>query len=104
MMSLRDSLLESLKKLAGTREFHLHVLISSPRKHSKLFPFASPRPRAFLQEVLILLSEQSTPDAARLLVAAIEASVYLIPATSCAILHISKVDSTGQSISPSPTS
>lgn len=102
-MNLRDTLLAALAKLPGTREFHLHVLVSSPRKHAALYPFAHPRPRSYLQDILILLSEQATPDAPRILVAAIEASVYNIPVTSCAILYISKVDSTGQSTHPSPT-
>lgn len=103
-MSLRDALLNSLKTLPGTRELHLHVLVSSPRKHQTLYPFARPRPRSYLQDVLVLLSEQVTPDSPRILVTAIEACVYNIPSTSCAVLYVSKVDSTGQSISPSPTS
>jgi regulator of Ty1 transposition protein 109 len=102
-MNLRDSLLASLTRLAGTREFHLHVLVSSPRKCSSLFPFAIPRPRSYLQDILILLSEQRTPDAPRLFVTAIEASVYNVPATSSAILYISKVDSTGRTSAASPT-
>ncbi|OJA08796.1 hypothetical protein AZE42_01282 [Rhizopogon vesiculosus] len=102
-MNLRDTLLASLSSLPGIREFHLHVLVSSPRKHGNLFPFATPRPRTYLQDILILLSEQSTPDSPRVLVSAIEACVYNIPSTSCAILYISKVDSTGQASAPSPT-
>ncbi|KAI6114119.1 DUF1714 domain-containing protein [Pisolithus sp. B1] len=104
-MHLRDALLVSLAKLPGSREFHLHVLVSFPRKHSNLYPFASqPRPRTYLQDVLILLSEQAGPDARRLFVSAIEASVYHIPSTSSAIVYVSKVDSTGQATAPSPTS
>jgi regulator of Ty1 transposition protein 109 len=75
-MNLRDTLLASLTSLPGTREFHLHVLVSSPRKCSSLFPFANPRPRTYLQDILILLSEQATPDAPHLFVTAIEASIY----------------------------
>ncbi|KAI5986787.1 histone acetylation protein-domain-containing protein [Pisolithus marmoratus] len=98
-------LLASLANLPGSREFHLHVLVSSPRKHSNLYPFASqPRPRTYLQDILILLSEQASPDARRLFVSAIEASVYHIPSTSSAIVYVSKVDSTGQATAPSPTS
>ncbi|KAI0647739.1 histone acetylation protein-domain-containing protein [Trametes meyenii] len=102
-MSLRDRLLAALADLPGTRTFHLHVLTSSPRKHNGLFPYAHPRPRAYLQDVFILLSEQASPDSSRVLVTAIEASVYNIPATSCGVLYVSKVDSTGHAASPSPT-
>ena len=102
-INLRDSILARLSRLPGTREFHLHVLLSSPRKHAALFPFAIPRPRSYLQDILILLSEQPTPDSPRILVTAVEACVYNIPSTSCAILYVSKVDSTGQAKLPSPT-
>jgi regulator of Ty1 transposition protein 109 len=101
--NLRDVLLNALISLPGTREFHIHVLVSSPRKNNSLFPFALPRPKVYLQDVLILLSEQRTPDSPRILVTAIEACVYNVPATSCAILYVSKVDSTGQASAPSPT-
>ncbi|OCH90895.1 hypothetical protein OBBRIDRAFT_729811 [Obba rivulosa] len=100
---LRDHLLTSLASLPGTREFHIHVLVSSPRKHTGLFPYAHPRPRAYLQDILILLSEQTTPESPRVLVSAIEASLYSIPATSCGVLYVSKVDSSGHSSAPSPT-
>ncbi|KAJ4482236.1 histone acetylation protein-domain-containing protein [Lentinula aciculospora] len=102
-INLRDALLNSLITLPGIREFHLHTLISSPRKHLSLFPFAKPKCRSYLQDILILVSEQSTPDSPRILVTVIEACVYNVPSTSCAILYISKVDSTGQCTSPSPT-
>ncbi|KAI0323462.1 hypothetical protein GY45DRAFT_1264520 [Cubamyces sp. BRFM 1775] len=102
-MSLRDKLLAALADVPGTRTFHLHVLTSSPRKHNGLFPYAHPRPRAYLQDVFILLSEQTAPDSARVLVTAIEASVYNIPATGCGVLYISKVDSSGHAAAPSPT-
>jgi regulator of Ty1 transposition protein 109 len=100
---LRDTLLAALAHLPGTREFHLHVLVSSPRKHSDLFPYAHPRPRVYLQDVLVLLSETS-PSQPRQLVSAAELSVYTIPSTSCGIVYVSKVDGTGQGIYPSPTS
>ncbi|KAF9267528.1 DUF1714 domain-containing protein [Marasmius fiardii PR-910] len=103
MVHLRDALLNGLKSLPGTREFHLHVLVSSPRKHNGLYPYSRPRCRSCLQDVLILLSEQATPDSPRIFVTAIEASVYNIPTTSSGILYISKVDSTGQGTFPSPT-
>ncbi|OJT12775.1 hypothetical protein TRAPUB_10610 [Trametes pubescens] len=102
-MSLRDKLLSALADLPGTRTFHVHVLTSSPRKHNGLFPYVRPRPRAYLQDVFILLSEQATPDAPRVLVTALEASVYNIPATSCGVLYVSKVDSSGHAAAPSPT-
>ncbi|KAL7280171.1 hypothetical protein ACG7TL_006590 [Trametes sanguinea] len=102
-MSLRDKLLAALADLPGTRTFHLHVLTSAPRKHNGLFPYVQPRPRTYLQDVFILLSEQFTPDSPRILVTAIEASVYNIPATSSGVLYISKVDSSGHATAPSPT-
>ncbi|KAF7982937.1 hypothetical protein HWV62_25234 [Athelia sp. TMB] len=101
--NLRDTLLSALSTLPGTRDFHLHVLVTVPRKHSALFPFAQPRPRCYLQDVVVLLSEQANLDAPRIFVCAIEACLYNIPASSCAVLYISKVDTTGQGIAPSPT-
>lgn len=103
MTNLRDALLAALAKLPGAREFHLHVLVSAPRKSTALYPFARPRPRAYLQDVLILLSEQATPDSPRLIVSAIEAAIFNLPATSSAVLYVSKVDSTGHSKGKAPT-
>ncbi|PPQ89657.1 hypothetical protein CVT25_013844 [Psilocybe cyanescens] len=106
-LNLRDYVLAALAAVPGTREFHLHVLVSSPRKASgNLFPFAKPRPpRVYVQDILLLLSEQATPDAARVIVSAVEANVYHIPTTSCVVFYVSKVDSTGQGMpgAPSPT-
>lgn len=102
--TLRDTLLSSLSSLPGTRHFHIHVLVSSPRKHASLFPYAHPRPRVYLQDVVVLLSEQSAPGAPRAFVTAIEAQVYNLPATSCGVLYIQKVDATGQGSYPSPAS
>ena len=102
-MNLRDTLLAALTKLPGIRDFHLHALVTSPRKHSSLFPFAHPRPRSYLQDIVVLLSEQANPDEPHLFVTAIEASIYNITSTSSAIVYVSKVDSTGQGIAPSPT-
>ena len=102
-MSLRDALLASLTQLPGRREFHVHVLVSAPRKRMDLFPYSKPRPRAYLQDIVILLSEQTTFDGPRVMVSAIEAALYNIPSTSCGILYVSKVDSTGQASRPSPT-
>lgn len=102
--NLRDALLAALATLPGIREFHVHVLVSSPYRHTGLFPYAHPRPRVYLQDILVLLSERPNLDAPRQLVSAVEVSVYNVPATSCGILYVSKVDSTGQSMFPSPTS
>ncbi|KAJ7857728.1 DUF1714 domain-containing protein [Mycena olivaceomarginata] len=99
--NLRDYLLDGLRDIPGTREFHIHVLVSSPRKFQGLYPFSQPRPRAYLQDILVLLSEQSA-GSPRVFTTAIEACVYNVPTTSCAIFYVSKVDSTGQSTSPSP--
>lgn len=85
-MSLRDALLASLADVPGTREFHIHVLVSSPRKRSDIYPYAIPRPKVYLQDILILLSEQPPLSASRVLTTAIEASFHNIPATSCGIL------------------
>ncbi|KIK69631.1 hypothetical protein GYMLUDRAFT_150496 [Collybiopsis luxurians FD-317 M1] len=102
-MQLRDALLQSLTTLPGIREFHLHTLVSSPRKHTALYPFAKPKCRTYLQDILVILSEQSTPDSPRILVTAIEACLYSVPSSSSAIFYVSKVDSTGQCTAPSPT-
>ena len=102
-MALRDKLLAALADLPGTRTFHIHVLTSAPRKHNGLFPYAHPRPRTYLQDVFVLLSEQKDKDAPRIFVTAIEASVYNVPSTSCGVLYVSKVDSSGHASAPSPT-
>ncbi|KAF8349309.1 histone acetylation protein-domain-containing protein [Amanita rubescens] len=102
-MILRDCLLAALKDLPGTREFHIHVLVSAPRKNSSLYIFAKPLPRIYLQEILVLCSEQANRDAPRIMVTAIEAFVYHIPSTSSVVLYIAKVDTTGQGSQPSPT-
>ncbi|KAI0755424.1 histone acetylation protein-domain-containing protein [Irpex lacteus] len=100
---LRNYLLASLQKLPGTREFHLHVLVSAPRKHTGLFPYARPKPRVYLQDILVLLSEQEKPDSPHIFVTALEVNVYNAPSSSCGVVYVSKVDSTGQGILPSPT-
>ncbi|KAH0586304.1 hypothetical protein H2248_007551 [Termitomyces sp. 'cryptogamus'] len=100
--NLREALLGALSELGGTRTFHLHVLVSMARKHGDLFPFANPRPRAYLQDILILLSEEKE-GGPRKLVVGVEAHVYAIPSTHSAILYVSKVDTTGQASAPSPT-
>ena len=102
-MSFRDYLLAALNALPDVREFHIHILVTAPAKDSSLYPYASPRPRLYAQDILILLSEQANPDAPRILVSAVEACIYHAPATDCAILYVSKVDSTGQGLTPPPT-
>lgn len=102
-MKLRDALLDALDDLPGSRRFHLHVLVSAPRKYTSLFPYATTRPRVYAQDILVLCSEQKDAASPRILVTAIEAAVYNIPASSSAIFYVSKVDSTGQGMRPSPT-
>lgn len=112
MSTLRDHLLHALSTHPGTRTFHLHVLVTAPRKSNALYPFATPRaPRVYLQDVLVILSEQRLTTLneddeeapKRVIVTAIEASLYHIPTTSSVVLYVSKVDSTGQATAPSPT-
>lgn len=121
--SLRAHLLQSLSNLPGSREFHLHLLVSESKKPAdSLFPYASTRPKCLEQNIVVLLSEQassiqgqsvdatngatdnSLPVLARSFVSAIEASVFSFPATNSTILYVSKVDGTGQGAYPSPTS
>ena len=126
---LRDHLLHALSTHPGTRTWHLHVLVTAPRKSGALFPFAIGKDnkavrRVYLQDVLVLVSEEKPeligleppgggtssmasdddPQTPRIIVTAIEASIYTLPLTSTAILYISKVDSSGHASSPSPTS
>ena len=102
-LNFRDHLLDALNVLPDVREFHIHALVSAPAKDNSLYPYAIPRPRLYTQDILVLLSEQANPDAPRVLVSAIEARLYHAPSTDCAILYVSKVDSTGQGLRPSPT-
>lgn len=117
MPHLTDHLADSLASLPGSRTFSLHVLVSTPRKHNNLFPYADEqdRPKSYIQDILILLSEVATIDSSKeqlqdnpssdnaRFVSAIEANLFTIPTTSCSLLYISKVDSTGQGQIPSPT-
>ena len=103
-MNLRDSVLDALKSLPGTREFHIHTLVSAPSKTQELFPYASPRPKVWQQHIIILASEQPSVSQSRVFVTAVEAYFYVIPGTRSGILYVSKVDSTGQGQRPSPTS
>lgn len=102
-MNLRDSLFDALKSLPGTREFHIHTLISAPSKTQGLFPYASPRPRVWQQHIVIFVAERPSVAQPRVFVNAVEAYFYVIPSTRSGILYISKVDSTGQGQKPSPT-
>ena len=102
-LNFRDHLLDALNVLPDVREFHIHALVSAPAKDNSLYPYAIPRPRLYTQDILVLLSEQPNPDASRVLVSAIEARLYHAPSTDCAILYVSKVDSTGHGLRPSPT-
>ncbi|KAH8824918.1 histone acetylation protein-domain-containing protein [Flagelloscypha sp. PMI_526] len=102
--ALRDAILSSLSHLPGTRTFHVNLLLSSPRKHTDLFPFALPRPKTTIQDLLLLISESSPTRKEHLFVTAIELSIYVLPSTSSGIVYVTKVDSTGQGMFPSPTS
>jgi regulator of Ty1 transposition protein 109 len=87
-MNFRDHLLAALNALPGVREFHIHVLTTAPAKDNSLYPYASPRPRLYVQDILGFLSEQANPDAPRILVAAVKACVYHAPAPDYAILTV----------------
>lgn len=109
--TLRTHLLNALSTLPGCRVVNIHVLVSSQRKpNESLFPYASPKPKSLMQEVLILLSERiptnniENTSSQAVFVTAIEADVFYFPASSSTILYISKVDGTGQGAYPSPTS
>jgi regulator of Ty1 transposition protein 109 len=102
-MNLRDHLVSSLSTLPGSRSFHLLSLVSVPRKHNGLYPHASVRPKVFVQDILILLSEHPPSSIDNVVVSAIEAQLYTLPSTNTSLLYISKVDSTAQGLSPSPT-
>ncbi|KAF9527581.1 histone acetylation protein-domain-containing protein, partial [Crepidotus variabilis] len=101
-------LLTALSTHPGTRTFHLHVLITSPRKSNGLFPYATPRPpRVYVQDVLVLVSEERrNKEPPRILIFALEATLYLIPPTSTLLLYISKLDTSGYTspLLPPPTS
>jgi regulator of Ty1 transposition protein 109 len=112
--SLRDFVASELGKLPGSRTLTLHVLVSSPQRELELFSYAQvPRNNKITsQNILLLVSEtiaSDSPDstratnASRILVAALEATLYLFPGTSSSILYIGKIDTTGFSTSvPSP--
>ncbi len=100
--ALHAHLLSPLSSLPGSRRFHLHSLLSVPRKHHDLFPYTDPQKKCFIQDILVLVSEQS-PNSRPIFVSAIEACLFTIPFSSTTLLYISKVDSTGQGIAPSPT-
>ncbi|KLO14808.1 hypothetical protein SCHPADRAFT_293540 [Schizopora paradoxa] len=110
-MNLRDHLLKALATLPGSRTFHLHVLLSSPRKFSGLYPYATPTtsgdrkqrrpPRVYAQDVLIVVSEEVLGQ--RVLVLAVEAGIFNIPYTKSTVVSIVKVDTTARGKRPAPT-
>ncbi|KAG6895786.1 hypothetical protein C0992_012573 [Termitomyces sp. T32_za158] len=103
LRTLRETLLEALQGLTGTREFQLHVLVTSARKDSGLYRYARPRPRVLVQDVLVLVAEEGAAGGGRKFVLGIEAQVYTLPETESGIVYISKVDTTGQGAGPSAT-
>ncbi|KAF8610781.1 hypothetical protein BDV93DRAFT_517879 [Ceratobasidium sp. AG-I] len=112
--TLRDFVASELGKLPGSRTLTLHALVSTPQREIELFPYAqTPRNlKISSQNILLLISEAVKSDstdggdaagAPNILVAALEATLYLFPGTSSSILYIGKVDTTGFSnVSPSP--
>ncbi|EJT98644.1 hypothetical protein DACRYDRAFT_118460 [Dacryopinax primogenitus] len=117
-LPLRDHVLASLSPLPGKRQLQLDVLVTPVRKHSGLFPYSRPRVRTWVQEVLLLLFESpgqpldpntqesttAVAGASRVCTAALEAYIYYLPSTGASILYVSKVDSSGLSLPPSPVS
>ncbi|KZO93614.1 hypothetical protein CALVIDRAFT_472700, partial [Calocera viscosa TUFC12733] len=114
-LPLRTHILRSLSSLPGTRELQLVVLVTAPRRHAGLFPYARPRVRGWVQDVLLLVFERSaeldlsTPELQQqkqegtACIAALEASLYLFPSTTSSILYIAKLDTSGLSSPPSPS-
>ncbi|CAE6498217.1 unnamed protein product [Rhizoctonia solani] len=112
--TLRDFVASELSKLPGSRTLTLHALVSSPQREQELFPYAQiPKNHKILsQNILLLVSENVDPDiytstdtttTPRILCSALEATLYLFPATSSSILYIGKIDTTGFSkVVPSP--
>ncbi|KAH7340674.1 histone acetylation protein-domain-containing protein [Rhizoctonia solani] len=113
-ITLRDFVASELSKLPGSRTLTLHALVSSPQREQELFPYAQiPKNHKILaQNILLLVSENVDPDihastdaptTPRILCSALEATLYLFPATSSSILYIGKIDTTGFSkVVPSP--
>ena len=113
---LRDFLLEGLLSshpaIPGKRTFHLHVLMSTERRCSTLFPYASGRRKqkvkVVVKDILVILSEgkekvEEGTGRDRVMTCGIEAALYRIPQTTSGILYVSKVDSTGYGTKPSVT-
>ncbi|KAG8763525.1 hypothetical protein FRC11_002038 [Ceratobasidium sp. 423] len=112
--TLRDFVASELSKLPGSRTLTLHALVSSPQREQELFPYAQiPKNHKILsQNILLLVSEDVGPNTSasadatitpRILCSALEATLYLFPATSSSILYIGKIDTTGFSkVAPSP--
>jgi hypothetical protein len=112
--TLRDFVAVELGKLPGSRTLTLHALVSSPQREHELFPYAqiSKNQKILSQNILLLVSENVEPHSSaitdstntpRILSSALEATLYLFPATSSSILYIGKIDTTGFSkVAPSP--
>ena len=114
---LRDFLLEGLSSshpaIPGKRTFHLHVLMSTERRCSTLFPYASgrrrPKVKVLAKDIVVILSEgkekveEEGKGRDRVMICGIEAALYRIPQTTSGILYVSKVDSTGYGTKPNVT-
>ena len=112
---LRDHLLQSLSTYPGSRAFHLHVLESSARRtDGEPFPHAKGKPKIYVRDVFVLLSEEREREgggeetenlkhSGRVFTTGIESSIYTFPQTKSMMVYICKVDSTGYATKPSPT-
>lgn len=107
---LLDDIAKHLSKLPGKRTFTISCLVSLPRKSpASIFPYApnTHDEEVHIQDVVLLIAEQSSktepPPTGAAYVSGLEAVLYIFPKTHSVIVYISKVDSTGQGIRPSPT-
>ncbi|CAG7850825.1 SubName: Full=Uncharacterized protein {ECO:0000313/EMBL:CCA71765.1} [Serendipita indica DSM 11827] len=127
--SLLNDIIKALSKLPGRRRFAASVVVSQTRKSpASLFPYAPGihDQEVYLQDVAVLVAEDvnkaskedKSPSAtptdqpngekedtseSYTYVSALEAILYIFPATHSVIIYVSKVDSTGQGRKPSPT-
>ncbi|KZT55761.1 hypothetical protein CALCODRAFT_498235 [Calocera cornea HHB12733] len=102
-LPLRTHILDGLSLLPGSRELHLVVLVTPPRRHAALFPYARPRVRGWVQDVLLLVFERGQQQQHKACTVALSATLYLLPTTASAILYISKLDTSGLSPSSLPS-
>lgn len=106
---LGDTLLKHLddafRSIALPFETTVNVVQSIPKKTSSLFPYSPTAYKTWERKILITVSGQveaekqaaeSNPSPS-LLICALEAYVFTIPATLTTVLYISKVDSSGYS-------